>query len=129
MCRSLPKRHSISIVSIRNISPHLADLHLKTTIQTHRKEKQLEGRAIAGRNEKRTLLVKKPNFLVNERVKNKSMPKKSVVVLALPNSVTKQSKPLNCQYGAVSIAPSFADNVELNVASRTYIKTHSSCFA
>lgn len=47
---NLPKRHSIKIVLIQNIFPHLPDLHLKTTIKTKSRYKMLEGRGIVGHN-------------------------------------------------------------------------------
>lgn len=49
---NLQKLHSIIIVLIRNISGHLTDQHLKITIQTPRKDKQLEGCAVKGRSKK-----------------------------------------------------------------------------
>lgn len=44
------KRHSIIIISVQIISTHLADLHLKVTMQAQRSNKQLKVRAILGRN-------------------------------------------------------------------------------
>lgn len=49
---SFPKRHSFLIVSISNISSHLADLQLKILIQVQGKDEQLWGCAFVGWNKK-----------------------------------------------------------------------------
>lgn len=53
-----------------NVFPHLADLHVKITIQTLHRDKQLEGRAGVGCNQKGIVLVNIPYFQVIQRVKN-----------------------------------------------------------
>lgn len=47
---SLQKRHAIITFTIEIISCHLADLHIKITIQPQYRDKQLEGRVGVGPN-------------------------------------------------------------------------------
>lgn len=56
---SSPRRHSITIVSIQNISAYLADLHLTNTTQTQCREKRIESRAIVRRIDKRDSTFKR----------------------------------------------------------------------
>lgn len=49
---SLPERHPIIIFYIQIFCSHLADLHFKITVQTHRRDEQLEGRTLVGHNKK-----------------------------------------------------------------------------
>lgn len=59
------------IDSVRNKSPHITNGHLKSTLQTQRRNEQLETRVIVDRNKKKALLVDVPYFQVVEYVKNR----------------------------------------------------------
>lgn len=90
MRRSLQEFRSIFNVHIQNISTQRADLPLKITIQIQRTDRQLEGRALLVHNKRNNPMCRRTKLSkhqMREKTQSKTM---YVIVLALPNSVTKK---------------------------------------
>lgn len=114
---SLLKLHYVNIASTQHISTHLADLHLKTIIQTQRHEKKLESLAVVDRNKIKNNACKRiilsSHWMRDGQTQAKAL---SLIVLALQNCETKENKPKNHHYSAVIILRDFVAMVEIIVA-------------
>lgn len=110
------KRYSTIIVSIRNVLFHLADLHLEIAIQARYRKKQLEGRAIVGRNKERTNTCKRITLSSNQtREEQTQLITIYLLVSALPNSVVKKVNQKIASIVLLVFCAFFFDSVEINV--------------
>lgn len=102
----------------------------KTITQIKRTGLYLEGRTLKGFNKKNNITCKRTirsgHSVREEETQAKT---KSLVILAVPNTVTKENSSKHRYYRAISTLRSFVDNIELNALWRTYLEAYSSSFA
>lgn len=108
-----PIRYTIIFVAIQYIFPQLTDLLLRVSIQTQRRESQLENRATVCRKKKKHVTSKRTILSGNCTREGKAQRRTiSLVLLRLPKSMTKELESNNRHYSAVNIFGSFVGNAK-----------------
>lgn len=129
---SLPARRSNTFIFIQNVSPHLADLHLKTTILTTFIDKRLERPAVADRIKYNTTTRKRMKLLSRRTGAEQTQAKAVFLIVLVPqNAVSRDRSSNNFQYSDICAFRNFIDEVVMNgyMSIKTYIKTIFSFFA